>query len=148
DGGAHWSVSSNVLGGAAAVSASFADMSHGWWLGLKGNPSGDATPVLLGTVDGGVSWTDLGPPVGKSTSAFGVTFTDARHGWLDTASASPLAYTSADGGSTWRRVAIPEPAGGWPYTRGWFFIAARPTPGGGVMATVVNSKYISGRSTA
>jgi hypothetical protein len=69
-------------------------------------------------------------------------------------STAPYAYKSVDGGSSWIRVPLPEPAGGWPAAQGGsistgqFFVAAQPTEGAGVMTTVVAIAPPRGRSPA
>ena len=147
DGGASWITRPVGLGGAFVLWASFADMEHGWLLQFVGGQVLTATSVLR-TDDGGVSWTALGEPAGAGAQAFGLTFTDREHGWLDTVGPSPSAYSTVDGGATWSTVALPAPVGGWPVPRGSFFVAIRPTLGSGIIATVVNTASISGRSAA
>jgi hypothetical protein len=64
---------------------------------------------------------------------------------LESLSARPYAYKSVDGGATWRQVSLPAPRGGWP-AAGKFFVAAQPTQGIGVIATVASFQPPSGRS--
>jgi photosystem II stability/assembly factor-like uncharacterized protein len=115
----------------------FADPDHGWLLLHTGE--------LLRTADGGQSWTNLGAPVAAGDQAYRVQFLDREVGWLGSASANPVAYKSIDGGVSWRQVPLPAPVGGWP-TRGEFFVAAQPTHGAGVVATVVTFAPYAGRS--
>jgi photosystem II stability/assembly factor-like uncharacterized protein len=119
------------------LSMSFVDPDHGWLLFHTGE--------LTGTVDGGASWADLGVPVAADDQAFRVQFIDREVGWLDSGSARPVAYKSVDGGVSWRTVPLPAPGGGWPVT-GEFFVAAQPTQGAGVVATVVHFAPYKGRS--
>jgi hypothetical protein len=148
DGGAVWTKYAVVPANAYVVSASFVDPRHGWLLEFGSGSDGLGSTVLARTDDGGATWDDLGPPAAMPAEAFAVSFTDARTGWLDAVAAGPYAYTTSDAGATWRRVALPAPATGWPVPHGWFFVAARPTLGDGVIVTIVNSAYINGRSAA
>jgi hypothetical protein len=85
-------------------------------------------------------------------TAFRVAFSDLNHGWLYSGSAGPYAYASVDSGSTWSRVPMPAPPGGWPappnasVSTEKFFVAARPTQGAGVMTTVIGIAPPRGRS--
>src|SRR4029077_9271487 len=120
-------------------SADFVDASHGWLL-AQDPTVGEA---LVRTRDGGKTWTSLGSPVVYSDWAYRVLFSDPTDGWLYSQSTGPYAYKSDDGGDSWRRVPLPEPAGGWPaaqggaISKGEFFVAAPPTEGAGVLTTVV-----------
>ena len=148
DGGAHWTKRPVAPASAYVVSASFVDPLHGWLLEFGTGSDGLSSTVLAQTEDGGVTWDDLGSPASVPAEAFAVSFTDMSTGWLDAVASGPYAYTTADGGATWRQVALPPPATGWPVPHGWFFVAARPTLGNGVIVTVVNSTHINGRSAA
>jgi photosystem II stability/assembly factor-like uncharacterized protein len=145
DGGAHWTRKGVNAGDVYVMSASFVDPMHGWLLGFGAVSTGLGSTVLLRTTDGGASWKDLGPAAVPSVQAFAVSFTDQRNGWLDAVAPGPYAYTTSDAGATWRQVTLPTPATGWPVPNGSFFVAARPTLGNGVVATVVNSLHINGR---
>jgi photosystem II stability/assembly factor-like uncharacterized protein len=147
DGGVHWSPHT-LTGIGYAIAASFVDPKHGWLLryGPQGLDAG--ATELLGTADGGTTWKNLGDPAGNQAQAFAVSFSDSTHGWLDTVASRPQAFTTSDGGATWRPVALPTPAGGWPAPHGSYFVAARPTLGGGVVVTVINSQHINGRNAA
>jgi Photosynthesis system II assembly factor YCF48 len=136
DGGTTWS-QRPMSSAAYLLSMSFVDPDHGWLLFYTGE--------LFGTVDGGATWTNLGVPVAAGDESFRVQFTDREVGWLDSGSANPVAYRSVDGGVSWRQVLLPAPEGGWP-TQGEFFVAAQPTRGAGVVATVVNFAPYNGRS--
>src|SRR4029077_21021119 len=127
----------------AAASVSFADSAHGWVLLSASTGAGDAD--LLRTSDGGATWTNLGSPAVANDVAYRVHFTNPLVGWLHTLSARPYAYRSVDGGATWRQVPLPAPRGGWP-ANGQFFVAAQPTQGIGVTATVASFAPTSGRS--
>ena len=145
DGGAHWTRRGVDAGDVYVTSASFVDPMHGWLLGMGAVSTGLGSTVLLRTTDGGATWKDLGPPAVPSVQAFAVSFTDQRNGWLDAVAQGPYVYTTVDGGTTWRQLTLPAPATGWPVPRGSFFVAAVPTLGNGVIATVVNSSHINGR---
>jgi photosystem II stability/assembly factor-like uncharacterized protein len=136
DGGQTWSLRP-MSSAAYILSMSFVDPDHGWLLFYTGE--------LFGTDDGGATWANLGVPVAAGDQPFRVQFVDREVGWLDSESAKPVAYTSVDGGVSWRQVPLPAPEGGWP-TRGEFFVAAQPTHGEGVVATVVNFAPYVGRS--
>jgi photosystem II stability/assembly factor-like uncharacterized protein len=148
DGGAHWTRRGVDAGDVYVMSASFVDPMHGWLLGFGAVSTGLGSTVLLRTTDGGVTWKDLGPAADPSVQAFAVSFTDPLNGWLDAVAPGPYVYATADAGTTWRRLTLPAPATGWPVPRGSFFVAARPTLGNGVVATVVNSANIIGRAGA
>jgi hypothetical protein len=145
DGGAHWMRRGVDAGDLYVMSATFVDPMHGWLLGFGAVSTGLGSTVLLRTTDGGASWKDLGPAAVPSVQAFAVSFSDQQNGWLDTVAPGPYAYTTSDAGATWRRLTLPAPATGWPVPNGSFFVAARPTQGNGVIATVVNSLHVNGR---
>jgi photosystem II stability/assembly factor-like uncharacterized protein len=119
------------------LSMSFVDPDHGWLLLHTG--------ALLRTADGGDHWTHLNAPVAAGDEAYRVQFSDRDVGWLVTASVKPVAYKSVDGGVSWYQLPLPTPVGGWPGD-GEFFVAAQPTHGAGVVATVVNLPPFVGRS--
>lgn len=127
------------------IAASFVDAANGWLLDYGGTSGGTQ---LFTTADGGRSWRSQGSPVSDVTQAYGVTFADRAHGWLDTVAPGPYVYATVDGGKVWLPVELPAPRGGWPVPHGSFFVAARPTQGGGVIVTVVNSQHINGRNAA
>jgi photosystem II stability/assembly factor-like uncharacterized protein len=151
DGGSTWSRQSVREGGGYVVSAAFVDARNGWLLTRRG-VAGPPSEELFRTADGGGSWVGLGDPVVPGDTAFRVAFADLDHGWLYSGSAGPYAYMSVDGGATWRRVSMPAPPGGWPATpqdsvvTQEFFVAARPTQGTGVMATVIGIASGKGRA--
>jgi len=148
DGGGTWSKQEVTAGGGYVWSADFIDATHGWLL-VQGATEGQS---LLRTEDGGRTWTGLGNPVLYSDWAYRVMFANSSDGWLYSQSTEPYAYKSTDGGTTWVRVALPAPPGGWPsvqggsITTGEFFVAAHPTQGAGVMTTVVGVAARNGRA--
>jgi hypothetical protein len=125
---------------------SFVDVDHGWLLRDATTAAGESGE-LFRTDDGGLTWTDLGVPVPVSDQPYRVQFVDREVGWLDAASVKPVAYRSSDGGITWREISLPAPSSGWP-ARGGFFVAAQPTRGAGVVATVVSLAPYASRSRA
>ncbi len=138
DGGTTWGRQPLTRAGGYVLSADFVDADHGWLL-AQASTEGEA---LMRTDDGGRSWIGLGSPVAYSDWAYRVTFSDPIDGWLYTESTGPYAYKSQDGGTTWHRVDLPAPPGGWPVVpRGSaatarMFVAAHPTQGAGVSVSV------------
>jgi photosystem II stability/assembly factor-like uncharacterized protein len=138
DGGDSWSRQPLALASGYVVSADFVDANHGWLL-AEAATEGE---VLLRTDDGGRSWVGLGSPVAYSDWAYRVLFSDPSNGWLYSESTRPYAYKSQDGGTSWHRVDLPAPPGGWPVTSlgpsgpARVFVAAHPTQGAGVNVTV------------
>lgn len=146
DGGAHWRRHIVYDPYTFSTSASFSDPLHGWELIGAGEGVPLTSPALVRTSDGGSTWTRLGGSVAADAEPFAVTFTDATHGWLDAVSHQPVAYATADGGSSWTAMTLPNPAGGWPAPGGAYFVAVRPTLNNGLIASVVNSAHINGRT--
>jgi photosystem II stability/assembly factor-like uncharacterized protein len=144
DGGRTWSSRATIGNTSAYVqSVSFTNAQEGWVLVRSTINPGEVE--LLRTADGGTTWVNLGSPVAAGDQPYRVQFNDAAVGWLDTVSVKPHAYRSTDGGVSWTQVSLPAPTGGWPAT-GQFFVAAQPTQGAGVVATVVNFVPYVGRS--
>lgn len=79
----------------------FVDATHGWILASESaserHYDGDYGCLVLGSTDGGATWTsvDLGK-VGLD-GLFAVAFTDDEHGWV----LGDKALTTSDGGATW-----------------------------------------------
>jgi photosystem II stability/assembly factor-like uncharacterized protein len=152
DGGKTWSRDLVQEGGGYVVSAAFADARHGWLLVEESNAPGAIAETLFRTTDAGRTWDDEGDPVPGADWAFRVVFGDPVRGWLYTLSSGAYAYTTADGGGTWRRILLTAPTGGWPVAPAGsaipetFFVAAHPTVGSGVVATVVPIAPPQGRS--
>ena len=139
DGGSTWGRQPLTRAGGYVLSADFVDPDHGWLL-AQASTEGES---LLRTDDGGRTWIGLGNPVAYSDWAYRVLFSDPRNGWLYSESTGPYAYRSQDGGTSWHRVDLPAPPGGWPSTLGGsaasrlMYVAAHPTQGAGVSVTVV-----------
>jgi photosystem II stability/assembly factor-like uncharacterized protein len=144
DAGKTWVRSDRAISRRSVLAADFVDPNHGWLLvQVEGNQAGPLHEVLYRTSNGGTTWDDLGSPVLARDWAFRVAFTDAQRGWLYSISIQPYAYATTDGGASWHRASLPPPARGWPNApKGspspeLFFVAAHPTSGAGVAATVV-----------
>lgn len=146
DGGVTWVTRPAARAYQQAVSWSFMDSDYGWLLAATPSEVTPAVTRLYRTSDGGVTWSDLGVPVPAPDVAYQVNFSYLTIGWLTTVGAGPYAYRSHDFGATWSRVALPPPASdGWP-RGGEFFVAAHPTAGDGVVASVVHFASFEGRS--
>lgn len=145
DGGRTWVSVPAVKVTGTVVSWSFVDSYQGWMLVRGTDPVQPTSTTLFHTGDAGVSWVDLGHPVGAPDQAFQVNFSYFTTGWLSSASSGPYAYKTGDFGETWTRIALPEPLGGWP-RGGQFLVAVQPTSGGGAVASVVYFPAIKGRT--
>lgn len=144
DGGVTWSQQAALTARAAAVSWSFTDPAHGWML-VRKDPLTPGSTDIYRTADGGFTWVDLGSPVKAPDIAFGVEFAGSTTGWLVSASSGAYAYRSDDSGTSWSRVSLPAPTGGWP-PGGQFLVSAQPTRGSGVITTVVNFPTLTGKA--
>jgi photosystem II stability/assembly factor-like uncharacterized protein len=151
DGGKTWICDSVQEGGGYVLSAGFVDPIDGWLLVQEGS-SGATTEGLFHTTDGGRTWLNQSDPVPAPDWAFRIVFADPLRGWLYSLSSGPNAYATVDGGSSWRRIALPAPPGGWPVAPAGspipekFFVAASSTLGPGVAAAVVPIAPPKGRS--
>jgi photosystem II stability/assembly factor-like uncharacterized protein len=152
DAGKTWRCDTLQEGGGYVLSAGFVDPVDGWLLVQEGSSGGATTEGLFDTTDGGKTWINRGDPVRAPDWAFRIVFADPLRGWLYSLSSEPVAYATADGGNSWRRVALPAPPGGWPVAPAGspgpekFFVAASPTLGPGVAAAVVPIAPPKGRS--
>jgi len=144
DGGYTWASRGLPDPTAYLLSMSFVDPAHGWLLTRTATPT-TTSGQLVRTDDGGLSWTVLGQPVPSPDEPLRAQFGSRTDGWLDSLDSGAYAYHSTDGGATWHPVPLPAPQSGWP-TTGQFFVAARPTQGFGVIASVVNFAPTVGRS--
>jgi photosystem II stability/assembly factor-like uncharacterized protein len=91
DGGKNWRQSGRLAAGFGAT-MQFLDTTHGFL--LTGNPQ-----HLYRTTDGGAHWTELAIPDERTS---GISFTDRRRG--SSLNGLRIAYTTDDGGDTWRRL--------------------------------------------
>jgi photosystem II stability/assembly factor-like uncharacterized protein len=99
DGGRSWA---RQHGGTAQFvrAVQFVDRTRGWAVGLTINLDTEelGPSKILGTVDGGQTWT---PQLTSRRSFFDVVFVDPLHGWAVGDKAT--IYATADGGQTWRQ---------------------------------------------
>ena len=145
DGGTTWAQRPALSDGTSVISWSFVDSDHGWML-AHGEDSEAVTPVrLYRTQDGGRSWDDLGLPVAPPAQAYQVHFSYLTTGWLSISGPEPAAYKSIDFGRTWKPVALPPPAAGWP-SKGQYFVGVQPTVGSGALASIVFFPPVKGRT--
>jgi photosystem II stability/assembly factor-like uncharacterized protein len=144
DGGRSWSAHQLLDPSSFVMSLDFVDSTNGWLLVRTETPTA-TSGALMRTIDGGSTWTSLGQPVPSADQPYAVEFANRNDGWLESLNSGAYAYRSLDGGVSWLPVALPAPQGGWP-RNGQFFVAAHPTKGLGVVATVANFAPISGRS--
>ena len=96
------------------VAIDFIDRTRGWAVFSANDTSG----TLLATVDGGTTWTVVGP----TPFVGALHFTDASTAW-GTGGRGGV-YRTTDGGKTWRQVAVPAGATGatvWPIGAAQFF---------------------------
>lgn len=121
DGGRTWKQGATVGGVGLVVAMSFPDATHGWVLDhLQGTVNLENVSVLR-TVDGGAHFTevsrssvDASPgtlPSGCNKS--GISFDGTQLGWVTAtcSGAAPFLYVTRDGGGTWRRDPLADPAG-------------------------------------
>lgn len=121
DGGATWTRVDTPPNEFAGASADFGDFQHGWFATFpfdRGNGSGAFK--LYATSDAGAHWAqllDVGPTQPDShgiheSALDGIWFADATHGWLMAGEPGrPALYSTADGGQSWARASLTEPAG-------------------------------------
>jgi len=93
------------------VSGYFVNAQTGWTFRLQPEKS----VTILGTQDGGQSWSQLATvPVKYGDGALFVVFSDAQHGWFEETTAglnSPFSgelFSTGDGGNNWKRAASTE----------------------------------------
>ena len=131
DGGASWAA---VDTPGEEPFLTFASPSRGWALQL----AGDAR--LYATSDGGTSWTAVDgrlPPAwlgGFIGTPAELAFREDGEGWLGSSQENPIAYTTLDGGRSWREVRLPPASGVSGYLTN-----VRLIPGGGVLISVYGS---------
>jgi photosystem II stability/assembly factor-like uncharacterized protein len=124
DGGASWQPSqpldiSNLTEFYNPSYLQFVDGQTGWLFVHVGVGMNHDYFVLYRSSDGGLTWQRLLDPYNDSSgimtcSKTGLLFTDARRGWMTGdchgVAAGVWLFTSSDGGSTWERVTLPDPA--------------------------------------
>lgn len=135
DFGATWSSTAMVLAPSTTFSGAGAfalDSTHSWVLLHQASSSAFSSAYLYGSVDGGKSWSKTAAPFyGK------LTFTTASRGWLAGGNRGDQFSTSADGGATWQRVALPGPSStslshiDGPYVFGSLLVVLRVYPPNG-----------------
>ena len=100
DGGATWTIRARFPGSVLALS--FTDATHGWALEQPW-PAGQQLLEVMGTTDGGTTWTQVGAMAQSSVPVpDALRFFDAQHGVM-VIGAMPdwLVLSSSDGGHTW-----------------------------------------------
>ena len=107
DGGATWTTQQSGTE-ADLWSVSFTDDQHGWAVG--GQPTNAAPGVILRTIDGGTTWSDV-TPAGLTETLSDASFTDPEHGWIGTADGHLLHTTNA--GATWQTLTLPGAVNGY-----------------------------------
>jgi hypothetical protein len=116
DGGARWTITSLAVmngtidfinyGGMATIS--FADATHGWILLRSVSSINFSRGVLLGTTNGGETWSRLpNPPI-----ADGLVFVNHQLGWLSGGPDGNQSFVTGDGGTTWTATRVAPPATG------------------------------------
>lgn len=109
DGGATWRTSpltafdpGDPNSTQSPVQITFVDGQTGWIAIQLASRVSFSRAVLLGTRDGGQTWTPLDMP-----SAGTLRFVDANRGWLAGGVAGETLYTTRDGGQSWQTVELP-----------------------------------------
>jgi len=124
DGGSSWKSASTNLTGLigdyfTANQIAFSDANNGWLLAILGNGMNHTYIAVYKTADGGASWNQIISPdknnVSMACSKSGVWFRDANHGYIAGNCYGVVKglylYSTADGGTTWKLVNLPGPAG-------------------------------------
>ncbi len=124
DGGANWSAAvvptvftaADTTGSMEALSLGTSDGVHGWLMAQPGHTMNTEPGELLGTGDGGKTWSLLAETGSSGSLPFGgsVAFQGALDGWLAGGKVSTVPdqlYRTLDGGRTWRAVSLPMPSG-------------------------------------
>lgn len=90
----------------------FVDCSHGWFL-FSAFEAGNHMHGLYNSVDGGVTWEALIPPIESPCQKTGLDFVDQKNGWITNACLSDpghaLLEITEDGGSSWLSIHLPPP---------------------------------------
>ncbi|TVY11805.1 WD40/YVTN/BNR-like repeat-containing protein [Paenibacillus cremeus] len=136
DGGKQWNAIDFHVGPFIPEEASFLpDGKNGWVLGRAGKgckpeereARDQCAVTVVSTSDGGATWKlDWSPEDSNNMRTVGISFIDAKQGWLmvlslDTLQSSTLGTT--DGGAHWTKLS--EMRGARPYTRGLQFVSAK-----------------------
>jgi len=100
DGGATWTTQQSGIE-ADLWSVSFSDDQHGWAVG--GQPTNAAPGVILRTIDGGTTWTDV-TPAGLKETLTNASFSDAAHGYIGTTDGHVL--KTVDAGASWQTLTL------------------------------------------
>lgn len=116
DGGDQWIASSLGMQLRPELT-SFINGAEGWTLcptvpGCRSNTNPGEAYTLYHTVDSGIHWQKLSEGFSSPTlGPTGVLFSDRSHGFISTYSngGSGELFATADGGATWRLVALPSP---------------------------------------
>jgi photosystem II stability/assembly factor-like uncharacterized protein len=117
DGGKTWTQLAFVrsaydeLTSAAPSSLQFLDPKHGWFLWRKEGSAAVNFGLLLATSDGGATWTELPEP----PSGGPMEFHSLREGSMvaypqEEDLPGDVLFLTRDGGRTWRKSSVPEPA--------------------------------------
>jgi photosystem II stability/assembly factor-like uncharacterized protein len=114
DGGQHWTTQATPVPYAGLSDVAFADSLHGWSVGEVQGDSVDNVTVILGTINGGTTWTEqhsYNPPeVGNTGDGVlnGVACTDAEHAVaVGGGSGASEIFRTVNGGVTWTRLVKP-----------------------------------------
>ena len=100
DGGAHWSVQTELQGSDFDWRIAFGDPSHGWIVGTDlRQPDSQAPGRVWATGDGGATWEPAPAPQRYVAGLDAVTATDASHVWI--ASYAGGIFRSTNGGLDW-----------------------------------------------
>jgi photosystem II stability/assembly factor-like uncharacterized protein len=127
DAGAHWSMhalpATSVLlrggVGGGVSSMYFATLDEGWLL-KRLSPPGQEPVIVLHSIDGGATWSDMGSlPAGPSGEIkTGITFSDSKTGRVVTQqsdpSTPPTIYVTRDSAKTWTIQRLQLPTGIYP----------------------------------
>jgi hypothetical protein len=111
DGGAHWAILE--LPSQDTVQVTFSDLRDGWVLTQStATPPSYSGTHLFATNNAGISWMRLPDPPRDVTS---IAFRSTSEAWAGSRDpGSPLAYTSLDGGYSWKHHGLPTPPGSLP----------------------------------